>query len=77
MQWRKITSLLLILEQGLFKSLCCKHLPQREILFSLSVKVAWTMRIECQEGRDRGCTALILSVTTKVGTSQDRRARLP
>lgn len=34
MQRRKITSLLLILDQGLLKSLCCKHLQQREILFS-------------------------------------------
>lgn len=37
-QWRKITSLLLILDQDLLKSLCCKHLQQRETLFSHSLK---------------------------------------
>lgn len=64
MQWRKITTLLLILDQGLLKSLCWNHLQQREILFSQFEEwrwLTWMVRIECQGGRDEGCTVLILS----------------
>lgn len=72
MQWRKITALLLILDQGLLKSLCWNHLQQREILFSQFEEwrwVTWTVRIECQGGRDDGCTVLILSLLGLVSHS--------